>query len=414
MALMLVVGSRSQEAAAIRLMVDRRWPGAGIVALVRTPCCSLPAQDIDAQACDSCLVDLAGVGMLLHSADHQLRLLEYLSGRSAVLLLPSGNTGWSQCVLPAAPGQTLIRLPSTCSAAELGEALYQLRAAMARDRHGGRRDAPAGVTSTAPRPPREAVAPVPTVRTTTGLLLQGATVAVRVPRHARLQAGAPVVFDAFPDIARSPLLATFGKAVTCGGCIKITLPGRDVSPAVIHTQEGWIASRMTAFALRTSAMDPEIIAASRVDPFSPDRVGEVLAQEFGDRRYAFHPLDRLAWDLLHEEIGRLDPERHQDISMRIVRFPNFNLIRSVGINDMQMAALCLRVPEPISGLERRFARNRRAVRRFAITAILSGHATASAVRGATGEPHLSSHTRPGSNEGKARRGFFQSLLDRIF
>ncbi len=415
MAKMLVVGRGAQDTAAIGLMIDRCWPGAGIVALVRTPDRSLPAQEQEARGCDSCLIDLAGVGMQAHSAGAQTDLMAFLAGRAAILLLPAGGTGWSQCALPAAPGQTLIRLPAACTATELGEALYQLRAAMERDRRTAQRDPPAALASAgSPVQSRASAHGHVAMPLRAKPMHQGVTAGIQVQRHARLAASAPVVFEVFPEIVHYPLIAALARALEHSGCIKMTLPGRDVSPMVIHVEEGWVASRMTAFALRTSAMNQEIMAASRIEHFTPAQLGDVLAQEFGDRRFSFHPLDRLVWDVLHDEMGRRGPERHQDLSMKIVRFPNFNLMRSFEPGDIQMAALCARAPETISGLERRFAGNKRAVRRFAIAAILSGHATATPARGTTGEPHLSSRTRPGAPETKARRGLFQSLLDRLF
>ena len=97
-----------------------------------------------------------------------------------------------------------------------------------------------------------------------------------------------------------------------------------------------------------------------------------------------------------------------DLVFRLLRFPNFTQLEHVGPIDVQLAALCARAPRSIQDLQRTFAHHEQDVLRFVVLSILSGLAGVE-----PGQPRLApvvpEHAPPA-----ARRGFFKSLLNKLF
>ncbi|MBR6976284.1 MAG: hypothetical protein IKH84_05240, partial [Ottowia sp.] len=86
MSSILLAGLTEQEAAALEILVGMHWRDWQVVALKRSLSLSIPEQTSAARAADVCVVDLFGLGMRRHTPEHEERLIEFLDGRSAVLL----------------------------------------------------------------------------------------------------------------------------------------------------------------------------------------------------------------------------------------------------------------------------------------------------------------------------------------
>lgn len=112
---MLLAGFTDQEAAAIEIMVGMNWSDWGCVTLRRGFTLGVPAQTSAAKACDLCIVDLFGFGMRKYSEDNEVRLLEFLNGRSAVLMVWGQGGGWLERELLVSTGQAIqwVTMPYT-------------------------------------------------------------------------------------------------------------------------------------------------------------------------------------------------------------------------------------------------------------------------------------------------------------
>nr|HPK33841.1 hypothetical protein [Ottowia sp.] len=101
----LLAGLTDQEAAAIEIMIGMSWRERHCVTLTRSLSLAVPEQSVQARACELCVVDLFGFGMRRHTEAHARRLLEFLAGRPAVLLVWGSGGGWLESGLALAAGQ---------------------------------------------------------------------------------------------------------------------------------------------------------------------------------------------------------------------------------------------------------------------------------------------------------------------
>lgn len=123
----LLAGLVDKEAAAVEIMVGMYWPDRSCVTLARSPGLRVPQRaDQACAACELCIVDLFGLGMRRHSEAHEQRLLEFLDGRLAVLLLRGLENGWMERVLPLAPGQKVHCLMAPYKAHSLRECISKI------------------------------------------------------------------------------------------------------------------------------------------------------------------------------------------------------------------------------------------------------------------------------------------------
>ena len=96
MAGILLAGLTDHEAAAAEILIGMHWRAQRCVILPRSLSLAIPDPGPAGRACDSCLVDLFGLGMRKHSPEHEAELLAFLPQ------LPGGiDIGFSDREMPA-------------------------------------------------------------------------------------------------------------------------------------------------------------------------------------------------------------------------------------------------------------------------------------------------------------------------
>src|SRR5690625_1541557 len=122
----LIAGLVQRETAAVEILVGMTWPGVSCFTLPRCLTLAVPHQNRTARSCCCCIIDVAGFGMRHHSIDAQERLIEFIDGRPALLVLRGahGQRWVSLCRAPETTGLSYIRAPYT--PAELRHALGRL------------------------------------------------------------------------------------------------------------------------------------------------------------------------------------------------------------------------------------------------------------------------------------------------
>lgn len=129
----LLAGLTDHEAAAIEIMINMTWRDQRCITLRRDLSLSIPEQTAQAKACRYCVIDLFSLGLRKHSPDNEVLLLQFLAGRSAVLLMRGSGSGWFDALLPLQPGQHITCLSMPYSSIALRDALQKIKNANAAD-----------------------------------------------------------------------------------------------------------------------------------------------------------------------------------------------------------------------------------------------------------------------------------------
>lgn len=490
MSTVLLAGLTDTEAAAIEIMVGMTWRDHQCVTLARGVTLGVPEQGVPARACRSCVVGLFGMGMRKHSASHERQLLEFLQGRSAVLLVWGTGGGWLEARVPLERGQHVTWLSVPYSSAGLRDALKRVMAATraapppadpphttgdARfDRARGDSDwrdsvpeegaaarlAPSVLQGHAPAVPawrralsladrlqsdRNATADRVRAVARTAAHSRPAPLHVeRVTSHARhivaarnaaspspesdvhgqVEALAPaisrlpdqavglkrgalgILLDVMPDL-RQVAFMRFVVDASSGDGVKLL--GIGESGFVMDTQGGWLAAGLPVSALLRMLHTPGLLESVRIAPLPSELVEETVRGHLGGKFHrAQKPLDVITWELTSAALRDVRLEAKADLSFQLRRFPNFPQIEQVGALDVQLAAICARMPQSIHELQRAFPRREQEVLRFAVLCITSG--LAAVIPGASGP----ARALPIRADAAVRRGFFKSLLDKLF
>lgn len=416
---LLIAGFGGREAAALGIMIGREDPKARSLVLERPGTPGIPGQGPDARACRSCIVDLAGLGIFGHSPEHERQLLDFLGGRSAVLVTAAAGA-WREQRLPLAGSQKLAWVGSPLRASDVMAALKTIRG-------NGSASQPAGQAAPAWRRAM-AFAERRQARLDPGVpgpaALNGVPVDARPHRDAgaaaqpggdglsRLAAGIAAIGDVFPQLSASRAIQTAEVMLENRGLLELVPPGGHAGAILINPRDGWIASRLTAYAVRSLVPAPGLFDKAILQPVEADGVEQALDRGFGARRHFLHPLDDLMWELMYGDVNGAPLRRRRDVALSIVHFPNFNAIKACDDLDMRLAAICARAPVLLGTLEETFPGHRQEVRRFAAAALVSGHAVAAGVP-AGAAPAIARGNAARARAG-ATHGFFRSLLDRLF
>lgn len=461
----LLMGLTDHEAAAVEIMIGMNWRDHRCITLKRELSLAIPEQHAAARSCEACVLDLFGLGMRKYSPANATRLMEVMAGRPAVLLTWGDGGGWLEAKLPLAKGQHIGWVGMPYTSAGLRDAIKKVKEAAERmvpPAAAAVAAAPAAMPGRArpvvsldvepalPAAVAEAEpAAVPAWRRAMELADQLKRKAA--PMRARASAPMPLpkaqassvslappatrmatdavglgkgalaaLLQVFPLLRDQPLIGLTEKIIGHDGPMLLRI-GTDAA-FVTHTRAGWLASGLPVSALLKLLRTPRLVESVRAEPLDPDHVEETVRQRFdGKFHRAQKPLDVITWELVSDVMRDMKLQRQGDLTFQLRRFPHFPMLAGVGPLDVQLAAICARMPQSISELLRAFPKHEQDVLRFVVLCVVSGLAkvipggpvAAGAVASprAAQAPVAAAARKP---EVAARRGFFKSLMDKLF
>ena len=433
----LLMGLTDHEAAAVEIMIGMNWRDHRCITLKRELSLAIPEQHAAARSCEACVLDLFGLGMRKYSPANATRLMEVMAGRPAVLLTWGDGGGWLEAKLPLAKGQHIGWVGMPYTSAGLRDAIKKVKeaaermvppaaaavaaapAAMPAWRRAmeladqlKRKAAPMRARASAPMPlPKAQASSVSLAPPATRM----ATDAVGLGKGALA-----ALLQVFPLLRDQPLIGLTEKIIGHDGPMVLRI-GTDAA-FVTHTRAGWLASGLPVSALLKLLRTPRLVESVRAEPLDPDHVEETVRQRFdGKFHRAQKPLDVITWELVSDVMRDMKLQRQGDLTFQLRRFPNFPMLAGVGPLDVQLAAICARMPQSISELLRAFPKHEQDVLRFVVLCVVSGLAKvipggpvaagAVAPPRAAQAPVAAAARKP---EVAARRGFFKSLMDKLF
>lgn len=433
----LLMGLTDHEAAAVEIMIGMNWRDHRCITLKRELSLAIPEQHAAARSCEACVLDLFGLGMRKYSPANATRLMEVMAGRPAVLLTWGDGGGWLEAKLPLAKGQHIGWVGMPYTSAGLRDAIKKVKeaaermvppaaaavaaapAAMPAWRRAmeladqlKRKAAPMRARASAPMPlPKAQASSVSLAPPATRM----ATDAVGLGKGALA-----ALLQVFPLLRDQPLIGLTEKIIGHDGPMLLRI-GTDAA-FVTHTRAGWLASGLPVSALLKLLRTPRLVESVRAEPLDPDHVEETVRQRFdGKFHRAQKPLDVITWELVSDVMRDMKLQRQGDLTFQLRRFPNFPMLAGVGPLDVQLAAICARMPQSISELLRAFPKHEQDVLRFVVLCVVSGLAKVipggPVAAGAVASPRAAQALVAAAArkpEVAARRGFFKSLMDKLF
>lgn len=386
----LLMGLTDHEAAAVEIMIGMNWRDHRCITLKRELSLAIPEQHAAARSCEACVLDLFGLGMRKYSPANATRLMEVMAGRPAVLLTWGDGGGWLEAKLPLAKGQHIGWVGMPYTSAGLRDAIKKVKeaaermvppaaaavaaapAAMPAWRRAmeladqlKRKAAPMRARASAPMPlPKAQASSVSLAPPATRM----ATDAVGLGKGALA-----ALLQVFPLLRDQPLIGLTEKIIGHDGPMLLRI-GTDAA-FVTHTRAGWLASGLPVSALLKLLRTPRLVESVRAEPLDPDHVEETVRQRFdGKFHRAQKPLDVITWELVSDVMRDMKLQRQGDLTFQLRRFPNFPMLAGVGPLDVQLAAICARMPQSISELLRAFPKHEQDVLRFVVLCVVSGPA----------------------------------------
>lgn len=395
----LLVGLPGPEAGAIELLFARRWPSLRTTRLDRGERPGISQQDAGARACRTCVVDLSSTGLRQRNGETEAALMAFLDGRSAVLLSRDAHGDWLEQPLENASGQQVVAIKTPYSSAELLTAMVQIMGtrqlgkAFATSRQGNPagHDAQPGThgAQSANRPPAE--------RANTG----------NTTRAMGLLSGSfPTMLNVFPQLRTRPLILLAKQMLAAEEATLVHL-NKDVMLAT-SVRQGWLATSIGLPILMKSLSTSTAILLdqAQVERLTHAAVDSMMRERFGDLHHRMrHPLDTLVWELTAIRLKSLSLTPQGDMRLRLRRVPNLTRLNTIGPLDLQLAAICARMPQTLTGLASKFPGQEQQIYRFAVLSLLSG----------IGEvlPDSNTAVMPMPQQNARQRGFFKSLLGRL-
>lgn len=412
----LLMGLTDHEAAAVEIMIGMNWRDHRCITLKRELSLAIPEQHAAARSCEACVLDLFGLGMRKYSPANATRLMEVMAGRPAVLLTWGDGGGWLEAKLPLAKGQHIGWVGMPYTSAGLRDAIKKVKEAAERmvpPAAAAVAAAPAAMPGRArpvvsldvepalPAAVAEAEpAAVPAWRRAMELADQLKRKAA--PMRARASAPMPLpkaqassvslappatrmatdavglgkgalaaLLQVFPLLRDQPLIGLTEKIIGHDGPMLLRI-GTDAA-FVTHARAGWLASGLPVSALLKLLRTPRLVESVRAEPLDPDHVEETVRQRFdGKFHRAQKPLGVITWELVSDVMRDMKLQRQGDLTFQLRRFPNFPMLAGVGPLDVQLAAICARMPQSISELLRAFPKHEQDVLRFVVLCVVSG------------------------------------------
>lgn len=463
----LLMGLTDHEAAAVEIMIGMNWRDHRCITLKRELSLAIPEQHAAARSCEACVLDLFGLGMRKYSPANATRLMEVMAGRPAVLLTWGDGGGWLEAKLPLAKGQHIGWVGMPYTSAGLRDAIKKVKEAAERmvpPAAAAVATAPAAMPGRArpvvsldvePALPAAVAEAEPAAAPAWRRAMELADQLKRKAAPMRARASAPMplpkaqassvslappatrmatdavglgkgalaaLLQVFPLLRDQPLIGLTEKIIGHDGPMLLRI-GTDAA-FVTHTRAGWLASGLPVSALLKLLRTPRLVESVRAEPLDPDHVEETVRQRFdGKFHRAQKPLDVITWELVSDVMRDMKLQRQGDLTFQLRRFPNFPMLAGVGPLDVQLAAICARMPQSISELLRAFPKHEQDVLRFVVLCVVSGLAKVipggPVAAGAVAPPRAAQAQAPVAAAARkpevaARRGFFKSLMDKLF
>lgn len=363
-----LLGMPQREAAALRMFVDVAMPGWK---------CSVHSDSGDEApaAASAWVAHVTGLGLGPWTPRAEADLLLRLRGRGAVLILPPHERSWEQAARASA-NQRILALVQPYGSDQMRQALLEL----------GRGSPPQLAARQAPAEP---------------------AVAATAPDF---QPGDQALPALFPQLEDHLLLKRLLAIVSSGRPRELRPTLKQV--LIVHPAAGWIAHNT----------DPGLLERLDGLPSAVSAMGdrELTAAEAEERVQRLQltplPLDTFVWRLADAVLGPETPRPRRDASFSLRAFPGFTRIRGASNLHLQLAAICVRVPQTLSGLRAVFPRATHAeIARFVLLSTLCGLGRLSlvvpAASAAPAVPHI--QRASAAPRGDGALGFVRSLLQKL-
>lgn len=389
-----LVGMPAREAAALTIFIGVSVKGAACKTVAFRPGLVLPAATL-------CIVDMAGIGLAQWSAKAEADLLMLLGGQNALLLLVSTNTSW----LDKAQGhgrQLLHCLTKPYRSEDMRTALARLGSGAAA---ASSRAAPLATPARSSAPAASAApAALRIPKAAAGTRAAGTSHAA--PRQP-LQGSLRALRTMFPDLERHLLLARLLDLVATKHPQELRLTLHH--SIVLHPAQGWVVHNAPSGMLERLAQEGGSVATMSARELDSEqalaRAASLQATRVG--------MDTFLWQLAESSFGQHPPLAQQDAELRLLSIPGFTRIPGVDNLSLQLAAICVRLPQTLSGLRAAFPQHDPLrISRFMLLSTVSGFGNLSLVTPAAGEPVGAAPVRAPTR--RASSGFFRAMLDKLF
>ena len=369
------VGLPAREAAALKIFIGVGMKGWTSAEFAPRAGAALPRADVY-------IIDLAGAGLAQWSAKAEADLLTMLGGHSALLLNLAHNRSWNDKT-HAMQGRGKQKI--SCMAKPYGR--EDMRAALEGFVAGGAVPERAGRAEPGPQPASTTARSLP------------------VPPPS-LFSSLQVVRSVFPDLQKHLLLCKLLDLLATGQPYELRLTVHQA--IILHPAQGWVAHNA----------GPEVLARFVQQGHSvPTMSVRELDTEEAVQRCMVHmtlreSLDTFLWGLAEASIGRQTPTARRDAELKLCSMPGFTRLSGVSDLQLQLAAICVRVPQTLSGLRAVFPDHDPAeIARFLLLSTVSGLGRLRLVEPAT---RACAERRPVPRAAKAHQGFFKSMLKKLF
>lgn len=373
-----LAGLQTREAAALTIFIHVAMKGWVSETVALQPGLALPGADFY-------IIDLAGGGLAQWSVKAEADLLTLLGGRSALLLTAPNNPSWNDRVHGNGQ-QRLICLARPYGGEVMRAALVNLVSA-----------APSLSTKPAVA---EAVAPPSAV--------QPSATPQPSPLPAVPWASLHSLRTMFPDLQKHLLLSRVLDMLAAGRPCELRLSLHHA--LVMHPAQGWVAHNAEPDMLAWWAQHGSAVASMSVRELTSAEAVQRVKRS-GSMRTS---LDTFLWVMAESSMGLETPPSLSDAELKLCSMPSFTRIPGASSLYIQLAAICVRLPQTLSGLRAIFPLHDPSdIARFMLLATLSGHGHLSLVQAPVpGRRKVTPRLKPKS--APATGGFFRAMLQKLF
>jgi hypothetical protein len=440
-----LLGMPVREVAALTIFVGVGIKGGTCKTVDYLPGRALPPADF-------CVIDMAGIGLGQWSSKAEVDLIRLLGGQSALLLL-SANTVWPDkvqghtrqrlhCLVKPynsedmraalgrlglgapAPGRAASPPPFATRPAEpppfVARPAAPPAAAPATASESAAAPAAASPAAAAPATVLQsaAIAQSATKAPPAAMFMRPAAPALAPAQHRHIVHAALPLHDSlhalrtmFPDLQRHRLLGRLLDMMASGRVQELRLTLHH--SIVLHPAEGWVVHNVAPAMLERLVHDGSAVAAMNVRELDASQALLRASQS----QYTRTALDTFLWTLAESSLGRQTPPALRDAELTLTSMPGFTRIPGVGNLPLQLAAICVRLPQTMSNLRAAFPEQDPCdISRFILLSTVSGLGSLSLVAVAAGAAARSrpAAPRPARPVRAEASGFFRAMLQKLF